>query len=264
MNVSDLIYDTVIFDLDGTLLDTLEDLADADNYVLEKAGLPVLPLEQIREYVGNGVRNLMMKSVYGPEFTRRYTDVARLPEEDIIYSKFGTRYITAPDGTHFILPVSEEKFEAILKEFRAYYSAHSMVKTRAYDGVRELLRELQERNCAVAVVSNKFDEAVRDLCRHFFPEITITIGMQQRLHKKPAPDMVMKAFALLGSRCTRPVYVGDSEVDIATAANSGVDCISCLWGFREEAFLKQKGAVCLVRSPLEILDIVENGMDAYR
>ena len=264
MNVSDLIYDTVIFDLDGTLLDTLEDLADADNYVLEKAGLPVLPLEQIREYVGNGVRNLMMKSVYGPEFTRRYTDVARLPEEDIIYSKFGTRYITAPDGTHFILPVSEEKFEAILKEFRAYYSAHSMVKTRAYDGVRELLRELQERDCAVAVVSNKFDEAVRDLCRHFFPEITITIGMQQGLHKKPAPDMVMKAFALLGSRCTRPVYVGDSEVDIATAANSGVDCISCLWGFREEAFLKQKGAVCLVRSPLEILDIVENGMDAYR
>ena len=262
--MSDLIYDTVIFDLDGTLLDTLEDLADADNYVLEKAGLPVLPLEQIREYVGNGVRNLMMKSVYGPEFTRRYTDVARLPEEDIIYSKFGTRYITAPDGTHFILPVSEEKFEAILKEFRAYYSAHSMVKTRAYDGVRELLRELQERNCAVAVVSNKFDEAVRDLCRHFFPEITITIGMQQGLHKKPAPDMVMKAFALLGSRCTRPVYVGDSEVDIATAANSGVDCISCLWGFREEAFLKQKGAVCLVRSPLEILDIVENGMDAYR
>ena len=262
--MSDLIYDTVIFDLYGTLLDTLEDLADADNYVLEKAGLPVLPLEQIREYVGNGVRNLMMKSVYGPEFTRRYTDVARLPEEDIIYSKFGTRYITAPDGTHFILPVSEEKFEAILKEFRAYYSAHSMVKTRAYDGVRELLRELQERNCAVAVVSNKFDEAVRDLCRHFFPEITITIGMQQGLHKKPAPDMVMKAFALLGSRCTRPVYVGDSEVDIATAANSGVDCISCLWGFREEAFLKQKGAVCLVRSPLEILDIVENGMDAYR
>ncbi len=262
--MSDLIYDTVIFDLDGTLLDTLEDLADADNYVLEKAGLPVLPLEQIREYVGNGVRNLMMKSVYGPEFTRRYTDVARLPEEDIIYSKFGTRYITAPDGTHFILPVSEEKFEAILKEFRAYYSAHSMVKTRAYDGVRELLRELKERNCAVAVVSNKFDEAVRDLCRHFFPEITITIGMQQGLHKKPAPDMVMKAFALLGSRCTRPVYVGDSEVDIATAANSGVDCISCLWGFREEAFLKQKGAVCLVRSPLEILDIVENGMDAYR
>ena len=262
--MSDLIYDTVIFDLDGTLLDTLEDLADADNYVLEKAGLPVLPLEQIREYVGNGVRNLMMKSVYGPEFTRRYTDVARLPEEDIIYSKFGTRYITAPDGTHFILPVSEEKFEAILKEFRAYYSAHSMVKTRAYDGVRELLRELKERNCAVAVVSNKFDEAVRDLCRHFFPEITITIGMQQGLHNKPAPDMVMKAFALLGSRCTRPVYVGDSEVDIATAANSGVDCISCLWGFREEAFLKQKGAVCLVRSPLEILDIVENGMDAYR
>ena len=262
--MSDLIYDTVIFDLDGTLLDTLEDLADADNYVLEKAGLPVLPLEQIREYVGNGVRNLMMKSVYGPEFTRRYTDVARLPEEDIIYSKFGTRYITAPDGTHFILPVSEEKFEAILKEFRAYYSAHSMVKTRAYDGVRELLRELKERNCAVAVVSNKFDEAVRDLCRHFFPEITITIGMQQGLHKKPAPDMVMKAFALLGSRCTRPVYVGDSEVDIATAANSGVDSISCLWGFREEAFLKQKGAVCLVRSPLEILDIVENGMDAYR
>ena len=262
--MSDLIYDTVIFDLDGTLLDTLEDLADADNYVLEKAGLPVLPLEQIREYVGNGVRNLMMKSVYGPEFTRRYTDVARLPEEDIIYSKFGTRYITAPDGTHFILPVSEEKFEAILKEFRAYYSAHSMVKTRAYDGVRELLRELQERNCAVAVVSNKFDEAVRDLCRHFFPEITITIGMQQGLHKKPAPDMVMKAFALLGSRCTRPVYVGDSEVDIATAANAGVDCLSCLWGFREEAFLKKKGAVCLARSPLEILDIVENGMDAYR
>ena len=262
--MSDLKYDTVIFDLDGTLLDTLEDLADADNYALQKAGLPAITSEQVRAYVGNGVRNLMMRSVYGPEFTRRFADVARIPSEEIQYSKHGTRYIAAADGTRFILPVSEEKFEVILREFRMYYSKHSMVKTRAYEGIRELLGELLDKGCSIAVVSNKFDEAVRDLCRHFFPEIGITIGMQQGLHKKPAPDMVMKAFALLGSRCTRPVYVGDSEVDIATAANSGVDGITCLWGFREEEFLKKKGAVCFARTPSDILKIVEHGVEDYR
>ena len=172
--------------------------------------------------------------------------------------------MVSPDGTHFLLPVSGERFEVILNEFRAYYSTHSMVRTRPYDGIPEVLRGLNDRGCAMAVVSNKFDEAVRELCRYFFPEITVTIGMQEGLHKKPAPDMIMKAFALLGSRCTRPLYVGDSEVDLATAVNAGVDGISCLWGFREEEFLKQKGASVFIRKPSEILEIVEYGLEGYR
>ncbi len=262
--MSNLQYDTVIFDLDGTLLDTLEDLADAVNHALEKASLPVISLDNVRQYVGNGVRNLMMRSVYGPEFTRRFTDVSRLREEDILYSKSGIRYIASADGTHFILPVSGDKFEAILKEFRKYYNAHSMRKTRPYEGIPEVLQELSGRGCAMAVVSNKFDEAVKNLCRHYFPDISIAIGMQDGLHKKPAPDMVMKAFALLGSRCTRPLYVGDSEVDIATALNSGVDGVTCLWGFREEAYLKKKGATCFIQKPEEILRVVEKGLEGFQ
>ena len=136
-----------------------------------------------------------------------------------------------------------------------------MIKTRPYEGIPEVLQELSERGCAMAVVSNKFDEAVKDLCCHFFPEISIAIGMQNGLHKKPAPDMVMKAFALLGSRCTRPLYIGDSEVDIATAVNSGVDGVTCLWGFREEEYLKTKGATCFIQKPWEILSIIERGLD---
>lgn len=262
--MSNLQYDTVIFDLDGTLLDTLEDLAAADNHALEKAGLPTLSVETVREYVGNGVRNLMMRSVYGAEFTRRFTDVARLKAEDILLSRAGSRYVMASDGTRFLLPVSGDKFEAILKEFRTWYSAHSMEKTRPYEGILEVLKELRESGCALAVVSNKFDEAVRELCQHFFPDITITIGMQEGLHKKPAPDMVMKAFALLGSRCTRPVYIGDSEVDIATAQNSGLDGVTCLWGFRDEAFLRSRGADCFIHTPSEIPDIVKDGTEKYR
>ena len=262
--MSDLHYDTVIFDLDGTLLDTLEDLADSVNYVLNLGGLPSVSLEKVRTYVGNGVRNLMMRSIYGPEFTRRFTDVCRIQEEDIYYSRYGTRYVNSPDGTRFILPVSAEKFEVVLKEFRLYYFEHSMEKTRPYDGIKKMLNELHAENCATAVVSNKFDEAVGELCRHYFPEIPVTLGVQDGLHKKPAPDMVMKVFALLGSRCQRPVYVGDSEVDIATAVNSGVDCVTCLWGFREQNFLKEQGAVCFARTPQDVIDIVRNGMAGYR
>ena len=261
--MSALKYDTVIFDLDGTLLDTLEDLAAADNHALVKAGLSPIPVSTVRDYVGNGVRNLMLRSVYGPEFTRRFTDVARLREEDIHYSKHGTQYVDAYDGMRFILPVSREGFEEILHEFRNYYSSHSMVRTRPYAGVRELLKELGARGCSMAVVSNKFDEAVKELCQHFFPEIGIAIGTQNGLNKKPSPDMVMRAYALLGSRCKNPVYAGDSEVDVATAANSGLDCITCLWGFREKEFLKKNGAEYFAHSPIDIIDIVENGIRGH-
>lgn len=261
--MSKLKYDTVIFDLDGTLLDTLEDLAAADNYALEKAGLPAVPVSTVKMYVGNGVRNLMLRSVYGPEFTRRFVDVARLREDQIHYSRNGTGYVESFDGMRFILPVSGEEFEMILNEFRAYYSTHSAVRTRPYTGIREMIRELGSRGCSMAVVSNKFDEAVKNLCRQFFPEIGIAIGTQDGLNKKPSPDMVLKACALLGSRCNTPVYAGDSEVDIATAFNSGMECITCLWGFRDRAFLEKNGAEYFAYTPYDIIDIVEKGMEGH-
>lgn len=262
--MSSLAYNTVIFDLDGTLLDTLGDLADAVNYALSEADLPEISVSTVREYIGGGVRNLMMKSVYGPEFTSHYKDIADVRDQDVVISESGVRMIPSSDGRSFALPADKEQFEGILDNFRSWYSSHSMVKTGPYEGIGRLLKELADAGCSMAVVSNKFDEAVRELCQHFFPEITVTIGMQNGFRKKPAPDMVQKACELLGDRCTRPVYVGDGETDIAAAVNSGMECISCLWGFRDESFLKECGAQCFVSAPAEIMEIVRNGMDGFR
>lgn len=255
-------YDTVIFDMDGTLLNTVRDLNEADNYALVRAGLPKVTDDETRAYAGNGVRNLMLKSVYGPGFCGQYGDVAGLKDEDIkTDGRTGRKYTVAADGTRYMLPVMLEDFDGILADFKEYYSAHSMVYTKAYDGMNELLEELSKRGCRMAVVSNKFDSAVKELTEKCFPVLKVAIGMQDGIAPKPAPDMVEKAIKELGSSKDRAVYVGDSEVDAATARNSGLFGITCLWGFRSREFLKTQGAKCFVEKPSEILPILENGGD---
>lgn len=211
---------TYIFDLDGTLLDTLADLAASVNYALRTHHMPEHSLDDVRRFVGDGVRLLMIRAV--------------------------------PDGEQ------NPQFEAAFQTFREHYMAHSLDTTHPYDGIPELLAELKARGKRLAVVSNKFYAATQELCRHFFPDtIEVAIGEHEAegIKKKPAPDTVIEALRQLGVTKENAVYVGDSDVDIATARNSGLPCISVLWGFRDRDFLTEKGATTFVEAPSDILDL---------
>ena len=210
-------YDTYIFDLDGTLLDTLQDLATSVNYALRQHRMPEHSIDDVRRFVGNGVRRLMERAV--------------------------------PEGA------ANPTFEAAFATFREYYMEHSLDTTRPYDGILELIHELKQRGCRMAVVSNKMMAATQELVHHFFPEIEVAIGEHEAegIRKKPAPDTVFAAMKQLGQGSA--VYVGDSDVDLATARNSGLPCISVLWGFRDRDFLLAHGATTFVVRPMDILDI---------
>lgn len=216
-------YTTFIFDLDGTLLDTLQDLADSVNYALRSHGMPEHSQDEIRRFVGNGVRLLMERAV--------------------------------PDGA------ANPQFDAVFATFRQYYMQHSLDTTRPYDGIPELIHELKQRGCRLAVVSNKMMAATQELIAHFFPEIDVAIGENEAagIRKKPAPDTVLEALRQLTSldpsEAGEVVYVGDSDVDIETAKNSGLPCISVLWGFRDRDFLTAHGATTFVETPHEILTL---------
>lgn len=219
-------YNTYIFDLDGTLLDTLQDLAASVNYALSQHDMPTHSIDDIRRFVGNGVRMLMRRAV--------------------------------PDGE------DNPQFEAAFATFRQHYMQHSLDTTRPYDGIPELIHELKARGCRMAVVSNKMMAATQELVRHFFPDIPVAIGEHESagIRKKPAPDTVYAALdalgiprTILGNTRNIAVYVGDSDVDLATAHNSGLPCISVLWGFRDRDFLLAHGATTFVSHPLDILQL---------
>lgn len=208
-------YNTVVFDLDGTLLNTLEDLADATNYALQQFGMPVRTMDEIRRFVGNGVRTLMVRAV---------------PEGD-----------------------SNPQFEEVFNCFKTYYGEHCNDKTRAYEGIMELLQELKDKGYAVAIVSNKIDFAVKELQKRYFDDlIPVAIGERDGVSRKPAPDTVITALQELGKTKEEAVYVGDSDVDIMTAKNVGIPCISVEWGFRDREFLQEHGAEYLIKKPAEI------------
>ena len=211
-------YNTYIFDLVGTLLNTLTDLAASCNYALRKHGMPEHSIDDVRRFVGNGVRLLMERAV--------------------------------PGGA------DNPDFEAAFASFREHYMLHSLDTTRPYDGITEVLEELKRRGCRLAVVSNKMMAATVELCRHFFPElIEVAIGENEAegIRKKPAPDTVFAALRRLGVESAGAVYVGDSDVDVQTAANAGLPCISVLWGFRDRDFLIQNGAKTFISAPSELL-----------
>ena len=211
-------YQTFIFDLDGTLLDTLGDLAASVNYALRTHGMPEHSIDDVRRFVGNGVRKLMQRAV--------------------------------PDGE------SNPDFEATFATFRQHYLAHSLDTTRPYDGVPGTLEALKARGCRLAVVSNKMMAATQELCRHFFPDtIEVAIGEHEAegIRRKPASDTVFAALRQLRVGKEGAVYVGDSDVDIQTAANAGLPCISVLWGFRDRDFLIQHGAKTFISAPSELL-----------
>lgn len=210
-------YDTYIFDLDGTLLATLGDLTASTNYAMRAFNMPEHTLDDVRHFVGNGIKKLIERAV--------------------------------PQGT------ANPQFSEVYDVFMAHYLKHNLDTTRPYSGVMELLAELKRRGCKMAIVSNKYCTATVALCRHFFSDfISVAIGESEQIRKKPAPDSVFEAMRRLNADPATTVYVGDSEVDIATAHNSGLPCISVLWGFRDQDFLIQHGADTFASTPKEILN----------
>lgn len=214
-------YDCYIFDLDGTLLDTLHDLVSSTNFALRRMGFAEHTQDEIRMMVGNGVERLIRRAV---------------PAD-----------------------ASEEETLETLNIFRQYYMLHSQDTTAPYDGVIDVLKRLKHVGKHIAVVSNKFDAATKDLCRQYFPGLVeMAIGEDEKngIKKKPSPDTVNKVIeSIYGSRSAgvgKSVYIGDSDVDVETARNAGIPCISVLWGFRSKEFLSQHGATTYVSHPSEI------------
>lgn len=213
--------DTVIFDLDGTLLNTLEDLTDSVNHAMEEFGFPLHTIEEIRSFVGNGAPTLIERSI--------------------------------PQGKE------NPSYDAVLAAFKEHYAAHCEDKTNPYEGIMELLAQLKEKGYRMAVVSNKFDGAVKRLCGKYFGDyIEAAIGESADVKRKPAPDTVYQALRELSCDASRAVYVGDSEVDIQTAKNASLPCISVTWGFRTEERLKDAGAdgKLMIRNPQELVPLL--------
>ncbi len=209
-------YDTYVFDLDGTLLNTLGDLAASCNYALRQSHMPERTIDEVRRFVGNGVKKLMERAV--------------------------------PGG------LDNPLFDATYATFRQHYLVHSLDTTLPYPGIMETLNKLSSQGKQMAVVSNKFYAATQELCRHFFGDyIKVAIGERENIRKKPAPDTVLEALRQLGVSKEGAVYIGDSDVDIDTARNCGMPCISVLWGFRDRQFLLEHGATTLISQPEELL-----------
>lgn len=206
----------VIFDLDGTLLNTLEDLKNSVNATLRAYGYPERSLEEVRQFVGNGVARLMELAVPNP--------------------------------------VDSKKAEEILAYFKKDYAKNCNIHTAPYEGIASLLQQLKAKGYALGIVSNKFDAAVKDLNHLYFSNyIDVAIGQQEGVRKKPYPDTVNLALNKLGCKAEATLYIGDSEVDIETARNAGLQMISVDWGFRKRDELLQHGATTIVSHPKEVL-----------
>ena len=210
-------YKLAIFDLDGTLLDTLDDLADSVNYIMNQFGYPERSLAEVRRFVGNGIRKLLERS--------------------------------APEG------ISSEEIDRIFEQFKVYYGEHCADKTKPYKGIMELLQQLKQQGIKLAVVSNKADYAVKALCEQYFPGyFDEAVGERTGIARKPAPDTVNEVLKNLQADKSQAVYIGDSEVDVQTAQNAELDCIAVDWGFRDAEVLKNAGAEVIVSTPEEILN----------
>lgn len=215
--------DTIIFDLDGTLLNTLDDLTDSVNHALSHSGFPLRTIEEIRGFVGNGVARLIERAI--------------------------------PDGKDNPL------YEETLNIFKEHYEIHCKDKTRPYDGVIPMLDEFCEKGYKLGIVSNKFDTAVKELSKLYFGDrILSSIGESEQVRKKPAPDTAYQALKELASSKENSIYVGDSDVDLATAANVPMRCISVTWGFRTRSQLIDAGAdpSLMITSPQELLPLIQS------
>lgn len=212
-------YEAVLFDLDGTLLDTLEDLRDAVNYVMRQYHFPEHSLEEIRKAVGNGIRKLIERCV--------------------------------PEGT------PTDTLDAVFADFKVYYEANCKNKTKPYDGMKELIEKLKEDGYKLAVVSNKNHEAVQKIIPYYFGNLfDISVGAMDTMPKKPAPDTTFYALEQVGVAKEKTIYIGDSQVDVETAKNAGLDGIFVTWGFRSREELAKAGAQNFADTTEQLYEII--------
>ena len=212
-------YKAVLFDMDGTLLDTLEDLCDSTNHALAQMGYPLRGIEEIRRFIGNGAEKQIRRAV--------------------------------PEGT------SEGKIMETLAAFRAYYQDHCQIKTKVYDGLLDVLSEMKEKGVKMAVVSNKPDAAVKKLSREYFGDrLDYAIGPSDGVRCKPYPDMAEEALKALGVEKKDAVFVGDSEVDVQTGLNAGLDVIAVSWGFRSREVVIEAGASKIADNASELEKLI--------
>ncbi len=212
-------YKAVLFDMDGTVMNTIEDLRDSVDHSLKHFGMPGISLEDTMRFIGNGARRLIEQAV--------------------------------PKGTE------NDLLEEVLKYYVNYYQNHCMIKTAPFDGITDLMRRLKEAGIRQVIVSNKPDAATKEIAERFFSGLTeFVIGEKEGLRRKPWPDMVDAAVSRLGLTKDECVYVGDSEVDVATAKNAAVQCISVLWGFRDRKTLEEAGAAAYAQTPEELGDMI--------
>lgn len=213
-------YTTIVFDCDGTLLDTLTDLRNAVNYVLRLHKFPERSVPQVKASLGNGVAHLMRES---------------LPNS-----------------------VTDNEFNTYLDEFKTYYGEHLQDYTAPYPGILDMLDTLRAKGYKLAVVSNKIQEGITPLNKEYFGDrLPVAIGERPGLQRKPAPDMVLQALKELDSTPEESIYIGDSEVDVATANNSGLLCIGVTWGFRDETLHHELGVQYIARKAEDIVTIIE-------
>lgn len=210
---------TVIFDLDGTLLDTIEDITNSVNYVMLECGYYCKTTPEVQASVGNGVKKLMRRML--------------------------------PEGC------DKKTVDRCVELFKAHYAKGMNKETKPYYGVIDVLKDLKTREFKIAVISNKFDSAVKELCDKYFGDlIDIAMGQRDTISEKPAPDMVFEVINALGVKEENCVYIGDSEVDIQTANNAGIPCLSVVWGYKDIDFLYKNGAQTLVYTPSDILELI--------
>ena len=202
-------HSLAIFDLDGTILYTLVDLKNSMNFTLKKFGFPERTLDEVRRFVGNGIKTLIIRA--------------------------------APKGT------DEKTIDEMFEVFNEHYAVHCNDNTKSYDGIDELLKKLKEQKVKTAVVSNKADYAVQTLVKKYFDGLfDYAVGEKQGVRKKPCPDSVNEVLRVLDTPKEAAVYIGDSEVDVATAKNAQMDCIAVDWGFRDREVLINSGATLIV------------------
>lgn len=215
-------YQLVVFDLDGTLLNTLDDLAGSVNYALHTHGFPQHTLEEVRSYIGHGISSLIRNAL--------------------------------PAGT------DDASHARVLETFKPHYNAHQNDLTAPYPGVCELLESLQQAGIATAVLSNKSHRNVQELCgAHFGKWISLAAGEQEGIPRKPAPDGLLRVMKEMNVSAENTLYVGDGDSDVVTAANAGVDCAAVTWGFRSEEQLRAAGAKNLFDSTEKLGDFISRG-----
>ena len=210
---------TIVWDMDGTVLNTLIDLRDSVNYVLRKYNMPEHTIEEYRRYFGSGIRYALECAVI--------------------------------EGT------PSETIDEMLPIFKEHYDIHCLDNTCPYEGILDAMKKLKEKGYKMAIVSNKIDSAVKELNEKFFKEyVDVAIGETPGTKRKPAPDMVEQALKELDSSKEESIYIGDSEVDLQTARNSNLPCISVLWGFRDKDYLIEQGATTFAETPEELVQLL--------